>query len=150
MHNKVVGVLFWRTWRTSLHHGCKDFALDSSPLLDLGIALFRVLLNKIFSVYPRETRSRLTQDSSLPHVISTGKIQLKFFTILNHIANVFFCYVTEAWNFKVYWVLPSVETSIGEVWIKTRTPLCGGLCILSNGHHARKFLLRGWKRQNCV
>ncbi|MCI11048.1 flavin-containing monooxygenase 1-like, partial [Trifolium medium] len=32
-----------------MYHGDKDFALDSSTLLDMGVAIFLVLLNKICS-----------------------------------------------------------------------------------------------------
>ena len=63
---------FWRTGWATLHNGGEDSALDSSPLLDLGIAIFPVLLNKIFSVPPWKTQSRLTQNPSLSHVIPSG------------------------------------------------------------------------------
>lgn len=72
MYNKVVADFLWRTWRETVHHGDKDFALDSSPLLDLGIAIFLILLNKIFSVLPRKTKPGLTQNPSLLNVIPSG------------------------------------------------------------------------------
>ncbi len=53
--NGTVVQMFWRTRRATLHHGGKDFALDSSSLLDLGFAILLVLLNKVFSVPPRKT-----------------------------------------------------------------------------------------------
>lgn len=43
-----------------MHYGDKDFALDSATLLDMGFAIFHVLLNKIFSVTPPKTKPRLT------------------------------------------------------------------------------------------
>ena len=51
LHYEMNNILiFCRTRSTTLHHGGKDFALDSSPLLDLGFAILHVLLNKILSV----------------------------------------------------------------------------------------------------
>lgn len=69
-----------------MHHGDKNFALDSSTLLDMGFAIFLVLLNKIFTVTPPKTKPRLTQSSSMLHVISNGINMINIF--INKLLNI--------------------------------------------------------------
>lgn len=41
-----------RTKRPTMHSGDKDFTLDRSIILDMGLAIFLLLFNKVFSISP--------------------------------------------------------------------------------------------------
>ncbi|KAH9804955.1 putative flavin-containing monooxygenase 1 [Citrus sinensis] len=54
----------------AMYNGDKDFTLDSSIIQDMGIALFLILFNKVFSISPSEAKLRLPQDLPLFHIIT--------------------------------------------------------------------------------
>lgn len=59
-----------------MYNGDKDFTLDSSIIQDMGIALFLILFNKVFSISPSEAKLRLPQDLALFPIFTHGKFKV--------------------------------------------------------------------------
>lgn len=59
-----------------MYNGDKDFTLASSILLDMGIALFLILFNEVFSIFPSEAKRRLPQGLPLFPIITRGKFKV--------------------------------------------------------------------------